>query len=220
MFLWLDFDALNYFAHGMSEIGSPERLAGTAFPDWLGAADRSVRLDTARLDDSELAAGVRRHYHDDRWFHATGAFLRVCADVTDLVRATPDYDRSHRGWFLGHVLVEMLVDRFLIRDDPRRLDDYYEALESIDRAWLLEATRPWLTGPSDRLGLYVDAFLSYKYLYGYHDDDGLFARLRGLARRVGLPPLPGSMAGALPHAARAVEDNLDALMREPCSGSS
>jgi len=158
---------------------------------------------------------VRRHYHDDSWFHSSEAFLRASAEATKRVRATPDYSRELRGWFLGHVLVEMLIDRFLIRLRPSRLDDYYAALDTIDREWLLNTAQPWLTGPASRLGVYFDAFCTHRYLYGYLDDDGLFARLRGLARRVGLPALPDSLARALPDIASMVERQLDELTRQP-----
>lgn len=179
-----------------------------------------MRLKRERLDRSELAAGVRRHYRDDDWFHASEAFLRASAEATQRIAATPDYAPALRGWFLGHVLVEMLVDRCLIRAEPSRLDDYYAALESIDRDWLLNTAQPWLTGPATRLGLYFDGFRAHRYLYGYLDDEGLFRRLRGLARRVGLPALPGSLARALPAIARLVEQRLDGLTRRSaaCGG--
>jgi hypothetical protein len=206
---------LNYFAHGQHAIDSPERLAGTALPDWLGASDRGVRLRAERLDESDLAHGILRHLADDHWFHDTEAFQRTAAEIGELVRAVPGYRHEWRGWFLAHVLVEMLVDRFLIREDPSRLDAYYEALDTIRTAEVVERVRPWLSGEPERLPLYIDMFKEHRFLYGYVDDPGLFARLRGLARRVGLPSLPDALAAVLAPAAERVEARLDDLLRSP-----
>ena len=197
---------MNYFAHGRDEIASPERLAGTALPDWLAAADRGARLRRKRLDDSDLAAGVRRHLDDDRWFHVTEAFLRTSAEIADLL----DCDRT---WFWGHVLTEMLLDRFLIREDPGRLDDYYSALKDLDAQALEQRIRPWLTRPARRLPEYIDTFLHHRFLYGYLDDDGLFARVRGVGRRVQLDPT--GMRAVLPQASNLVESRVGDLMSAP-----
>ncbi|MHC4957869.1 MAG: hypothetical protein ACYTGN_05790 [Planctomycetota bacterium] len=206
---------MNYFAHGRDDIDSPERLAGTALPDWLGASDRGVRLRSERLDDSDLAGGIRRHLADDHWFHESEAFQRTAAEIGELVRAVPGYRHEWRGWFLAHVLVEMLLDRFLIREDPARLDAYYAALDTVDTAELVERVRPWLSGDPVQLPLYINAFKEHRFLYGYADDAGLFARLRGLARRVGLPALPDPIATVLAPAADCVETRLDDLLRAP-----
>ena len=49
---------MNYFAHGRHAIQDPERLAGTALPDWLSAANRGARLRRTRLDAKNGAAWV------------------------------------------------------------------------------------------------------------------------------------------------------------------
>ena len=198
---------MNYFAHGRDEIDNPERLAGTALPDWLSAANRGARLRRARLDDSDLAAGVRRHIDDDRWFHASEAFLRTSAELTGMIAC-------ERAWFWGHVLTEMLLDRFLIQRNPQRLDDYYAALDDLDLVAIEARVRPWLTRPAARLGEYVDAFLHHRFLYGYDDDNGLTQRLHGLGRRVGLDAT--GIGAILPDASNLVESRVDDLMSAPC----
>lgn len=213
---------MNYFAHGHQVLEDPYVLAGTALPDWLGAADRRARLRRERMNGNPdprahaLARGIDRHYHDDAWFHATEAFQRTTAEVTSLLRDGVPPDPKYRAWFFSHVLVEMLVDRVLIRDDPARLDRYYAALGEVDPLWLEETIRPWLTAQPDNLQRYIGLFAEYRFLYGYRDDEGVAQRLEGVARRVGLPPLPDAARRRIPDAARIVEPRVADLMREPC----
>lgn len=219
---------MNYFAHGHRLLDEPYALAGTALPDWLGAADRRARLRRDRIGPDgfgqggdprarALARGIARHYEDDAWFHATEAFQRTASEATRLLReASPD-DPRFRAWFLGHVLVEMLLDRFLIAEDPRRLGTYYDALDEVDARWLEMTISPWLTRAPRDLQRSIGLFRRTRFMFGYLDDDGLADRLARLARRVGLPPLPDGVRTRIRLAARMVEERVPELMRSPCS---
>lgn len=159
----------------------------------------------------ELAQGVARHLDEDRRFHRSEAFQRTEADVVALLRDA-SADPRQRAWFLGHVLAEMLLDAWLIAESPARLDAYYDALDRVDAGRVAAAVAPWLTRPARGLVAYVAAFREWRYLYGYLDDRGLFERLSGVARRVGLPaPAPG-LAAALPEARRLVYERAPALL--------
>ena len=212
---------MNYFAHGHTLVDDPWALAGAALPDWLAASDRGCRLRRERIvvngdpRAAALARGIVRHLDDDRWFHSTEAFLRAEAEMRTLLRDAQGDAPHARTWFFAHVLVEMLLDRFLIERDPARLDAYYDAVDAVEVDALPGMIDAWTVGEPERLTRYVDAFRRWRYLYGYLDDDALFERLGGLARRVGLAPLPGSVREVLPDAAGLVAGRVDVLMRRP-----
>src|SRR6266446_6803595 len=134
---------MNYFAHGRDFVADPYFLAGTAVPDWLSVVDRKVRARRQRAaplaedSDSRVAAvarGIVRHHADDAWFHETRAFGELCWRFTADVRDALAPDDSLRPSFLGHILVELLLDDALIRRDPQRLERYYLAMEGVDSA--------------------------------------------------------------------------------------
>lgn len=212
---------MNYFAHGYLVLDDPYVVAGTALPDWLGASDRRARLRSERIRADgcprirSLAAGIRRHLEDDSWFHATEAFQRTWLELTQLLRDHETDSERSRAWFLAHVLLEMLIDRFLIRQRPERLDAYYAAIDSVDLEWLDHAVRPWLTRPPAGLTAYAEAFRRHRFLYGYLEDLGLYRRLAGVARRVGLPRPSEEVSAVLPAASGVVERRLGALMEAP-----
>jgi len=211
---------VNYFAHGYTILDDPYALAGTALPDWLGAADRRARLRRERIRpngdvrEQSLARGITRHLDDDSWFHATEAFQRVSGILSELVSSAQP-DPRLRAWFLGHVLLEMLLDRHLIREHEGLLDRYYAALDGIDRDFVIRAVEPWLTRPPRDLLTYIDAFLHYRFLYGYMDDAGLFRRLSRVAQRARLPELSATLQGILPEADRLVRESARELLRAP-----
>ncbi len=205
---------MNYLAHGFRVVDDPDRVAGTALPDWIAACDRRARLRRERLDDSfpALRAGVEQHWEEDARFHGSEAFQTLEAELTSRIReAHRDHPRL-RAWFLGHILVEMLLDAQVIVEGQGRLDDYYRALERVDVRKVVAAAGRWATRKPVHLGPYIEGFRRSRFLYGYVDDAGLFARLCRVAERVGLPPLPPTILPLLPGARRLVAARMDDLL--------
>jgi len=206
---------VNYFAHGRHVIDQPYVLAGTAVPDWLGMCGRRARLRRPRLAGAtgEIAAGIRRHLEEDAWFHGTRAFLEVSGELTREIRSRDD-DPRLRAAFFGHVLTEMLLDSVLIADDPRRLDAYYDALEEVDPARVEKTIGAWVSAPPTGLADCIDRFRGYRFLCDYESDEGMRARVRGLAGRIGIEP-PRGLGAVIPAARRLVESRAADLLEAP-----
>ena len=136
---------MNYLAHGWRFTADPYYLAGTAAPDWLSVIDRTVRLRsrtaaefTTNADPivAAVARGVVQHHADDARFHATSAFTELSLAFAVAIRDALPGDEGFRPSFLGHILVELLLDLlplrqcFVARDrlPPKQLSD------AIDRA--------------------------------------------------------------------------------------
>ena len=69
-----------------------------------------------------VAGGILQHLRDDARFHATRAFAETSLELTVRVRDALGGETGLRPAFLGHLLVELLLDAALIADDPGRLD--------------------------------------------------------------------------------------------------
>ena len=132
---------MNYLAHGWPFLDDPYFLAGTAVPDWLSVADRQVRATANRRchfgndDDLRVAAvarGIVQHHEDDRWFHETRAFVELSLNFASTVRQRLKPDEGSRPWFLGHILVEILLDAALLESAPAHVDRYYAALSAVE----------------------------------------------------------------------------------------
>ena len=114
---------MNYFAHALPFLDRPYFVAGTGVPDWLTVADRKVRLRSKHVEaflerrrplrgrsgGRRLAAPSRR-----RPIPRHPGVRRDLAGLTVLVRDVLGGETGLRPAFLGHLLVELLLDAALI----------------------------------------------------------------------------------------------------------
>ncbi len=195
---------MNYFAHGRHFIDDPYFLAGTAVPDWVRVSDRGVRVrreQAQRFVDAEdprvgrVAAGIVQHHRDDAWFHATRAFAELSLALCGMLRQRLPADEGFRPHFVGHILVELLLDAALIAEEPQRIAAYYAAIESLDPVAVERAVNQISPRPAQRLGQMIPLFSRERFLFDYADDGKLLIRLNQVMRRVRLPLLPAELAG-------------------------
>jgi hypothetical protein len=198
---------MNYFAHAIRFLDDPFFLSGTALPDWLSVVDRRSRVPSksalrfVQNQDQQFAAlarGVVQHHRDDAWFHGSPAFLVTCAAFSADIRQILPGDEGFRPAFLGHILVEILLDAELIRDDPSRLERYYELLDSIDAARVAHLVGHMATRPVPQLEIFIPLFSAERFLYDYADDAKLLKRLNRVLQRVGLPTVDDACLQLLP----------------------
>ncbi len=214
---------MNYLAHGWRFAEQPYFLAGTAVPDWLSVIDRKMRargktaalfVDDADENLSALARGIVQHHRDDEWFHQTTAFNELSLAFTLQVRDALPVDDGFRPSFLGHILVELLLDATLTEEEPSRLDNYYTALAQADPAFLQGAINRLSTRQSDKVAYLVTRFLQERFLYDYAEDGKLLVRLNHVMQRAGLPQLPAELADLFPEMRDQVRLRRNELLAE------
>ncbi|WP_254507012.1 hypothetical protein [Anatilimnocola floriformis] len=216
---------MNYLAHGRFFTHDPYHMAGTAAPDWLGVIDRRMRLrsKTAQphINDenpqlASFARGVMQHHADDGWFHTQPAFVDLSLQFTLRIRDLLAPDDGFRPSFVGHILVELLMDACLDVDDPSLLPKYYEALAALDPVIVQQYVNGLATRQTEILAPLIPRFHNERFLYDYKDDQRLLVRLNQVMKRVQLPPLPESFLQLLPSARSDVRVRLDELLpKEP-----
>jgi hypothetical protein len=204
---------MNYFAHARPFLEDPYFMAGTCVPDWLTVVDRRVRVRTHRAEPlagdadqptASVARGIVQHLRDDARFHETRAFAELALQLTVAARDRLGEDSGFRPSFLGHLLVEVLLDANLIADDPQRLETYYRRLETVDGRRVEEAVNRMANRPTGRLAWMIARFCEEQILWDYLEDGKLLGRLNQVMRRVTLPPLPADFQELFPEARRKV----------------
>lgn len=212
---------MNYFAHGRRFVGEPYFLAGTAVPDWLNVVARRVKARSKHahlfVADSDprmaaLAGGIVQHHADDRWFHETRAFSELCWNFTARIRDQLPADDGLRPSFLGHILVEILLDASLIAQRPAELESYYASIAAIDAHWLENAVARMATGHPGSLGEFIPLFIRERFLWDYLDDAKLCNRLNQVMRRVNLATLSPTFGNLLPAMRKMVDERRDELL--------
>lgn len=193
---------MNYLTHAAEHLDRPYFVAGLAIPDWLSVVDRKVRARSVAAKPltndpdprvRELAAGIIRHHDDDRWFHQTRTFVELNLQFAVEIRDRLPGDTGFRPSFLGHILIELLLDADLIVEDRSRADRYYATLQQVSGTLVQDVVNRIATVPTEHLSVFLPRFIAERFLYDYVDDRRLLTRLNQVMRRVGLPVLPDSL---------------------------
>jgi hypothetical protein len=114
--------------------------------------------------------------------------------------------------FLGHLLLEVLLDAALIADNVERLAEYYRVLGGVDPGQVEAALNRMATRPTQRLAAFMDLFCHERILWNYREDDTLMTRLNQVMQRVQLAPLPDAFTALLPTARKLVIERRCALL--------
>ena len=212
---------MNYFAHALPFLDRPYFAAATGVPDWLSVVDRPVRVRSKHvvpfLEDPDVrlaavAGGILQHIRDDARFHRSRAFVELSLELTVKARDALADASGFRCAFLGHLLVELLLDASLTAQHPEQLDAYYRMLESIDPACIQRAVNRMAPRRTGRLADMISAFCRHRVLSDYREDDKLLVRLSQVMRRVRLEPLPESFLQLLPEARLLVDTRREELL--------
>lgn len=213
---------MNYFAHALPFLqDDPYFMAATGVPDWLTVADRKVRLrlrhTEAFVGDGDplvaaVARGVAQHLRDDARFHTTRGFAELSWQLTVASRDALGGETGLRPAFLGHLLVEVLLDSALTAQNVAALETYYRLLDAVNAQRIEDAVNRMAPRPTARLAMMISHFRRARILWDYLEDGKLMVRLNQVMRRVRLEELPESFAAILPAARRAVNSRQAELL--------
>ncbi len=128
-------------------------------------------------------------------------------------------DEGFRPSFVGHILVEVLIDATLLRRQPSLGERFYDALNSI--SWMkIQRLVNQMTGSStDQLEPTIRRFTESRFLYDYLQDDKLLFRLNQVMKRVQLPELPDSLMPWFSTARQVVQARCDELIQADSAAS-
>ena len=202
---------MNYLSHGYRFLHRPLYLAGTVVPDWLSVVNRKVRArsrlvkpfveTTTNEQFKEVGLGILQHHADDDAFHRCAPFLDMESLVGKQFRRFMPDKFDHRPGFLGHIVVELMLDATLAANNPALLDEFYAVMDQVSVQTVEDAVNQMATRTTDKLAWFIDRFREERFLYDYMTDEGMFMRLNQVLKRVQLAPMPSDAIAAL-HVAR------------------
>ena len=150
---------------------------GVITPDLVGIFDRRIKLKPHTMPEvlpehlslPQLAfyTGVQRHFEADAVFHTCDFFLEETRELVSRLRVHFEEEQLPRSYFLAHILVELILDKVLMKAHPEILPEFYGHLGSIPYQEQLLLTE-WVCGtPMHRYQAYMMRFLEKQYLYDY-----------------------------------------------------
>jgi hypothetical protein len=123
----------HYYCHGGT---SHEFNFGLLFPDFLGIVDRNYKLNQF-LDDydggsTEFILGIKHHQLADELWHYGDYFNEKTNAIKSLLKEYNMVERPFRPFFMTHVMLEILLDRTIVKHERQVAISLYESLEQID----------------------------------------------------------------------------------------
>ena len=204
---------MNFLCHAIPYLDDPVMAVSTGIPDFLSVIDRKIRargrLAAPFIDDADpvlrqVARGVLAHVDDDQWFHGGETFARMNLEFAVQLRDLLPGDAGFRPSFVGHILIEMLLDANVIEDQPEIGERYYAMFDEVPQDEIAASVQR-ITGKStDKIPATLQRFASTRFLYDYLADDTLLMRLNQVMARVGLVALPNAVRDWLPKARQEV----------------
>ena len=214
---------MNCFTHALPFLDDPYVAVGSCLPDWLGAVDRKVRVreKTAEpyCDDenpmiASLAKGIVQHHRDDHWFHQTDAFAQLSMQLSLESRELLGDEAGFRPGLLGHIVIELLLDAYLEKQYPGKLEEYYQVVKSVDAEFVQDTVNRLAKKPTGKLVWYFEVFLSERYIFDYADNSRLMYRMNRVFQRVKLTPIGSELDTWMPTVRERVYDQANALLAE------
>ncbi len=215
---------MNFLSHAIPYLDHPLVAVCTGVPDFLSVVDRKIRarerMATAALDSDDdavrdVATGILHHIRDDRWFHNTTVFVESNLQLAVGLRDLLPGDRGFRPMFVGHILIEILLDAFWIRDRPELIERYYQLVDDTSPELIQRCVNQITGKPTDRLVSAIRRYAEARFLYDYVDHRRLLMRLNQVMLRVGLAELPDSVLPWLQEASELVESRRVRFLTPP-----
>ena len=99
---------------------------------------RNIEFTTEEI--GSINRGCNKHFESDRKFHNWATFVRLSQEAIDRIRESGDKDLD-RDYFISHILVEIMLDKILLDDNPTLADDFYKMIDSVEMDWILKYLR-------------------------------------------------------------------------------
>jgi hypothetical protein len=185
---------VNFLSHYvvLPERSSPLVRVGASLPDlWPALPERPrprLLINELRARDEararDLALGIDMHLRADAAFHTHPEFFRRMRLLRpELCAVWPALGEAE---FASHLLVEMLLDQWLIAERPGLLADYYGAFD--DATLDFAAAHGATPGTRDALRALFARFVAVRFLDDYVTPEGLVPRFVGALGRTPFAP--------------------------------
>ena len=139
--------------------------------------------------ERSLLDGCLQHADSDKIFHAWSGFHELMSIVTTRIRAE---EAIEKDWFVAHILVELVMDHFLLKGDLLLANRLYTEFEMLDmdviQSFLSRNDLPKFEQFESGMG----HFMRIRYLEKYHETASILYALTKICTKVKLSPFTES----------------------------
>lgn len=190
---------MNFLSHYYidAEVDIPEYTLGKILPDLLRNYHKGLRIKPEGALAKEyhlinLNKGILNHYAVDALFHES-KFFKENTDKIKISLKNNTYDNIHKYfYFYAHILLEIMLDRLLLKKDENIGIRFYEHLNLVKEETIKDFFRyNEIEMSAKEFFLYLKSFTNARYLFSYINNESLIYALGRINQRAGLAPFSG-----------------------------
>lgn len=187
---------MNFLSHYYLDrhIGNDYFVVGVCTPDLLSIFNREVRIKSKKMHHFRgttefdfFQTGVERHFEADKIFHSSLFFQEECRYISLNLHEIFGAKEIKRSFFVSHILLELMLDKVLIKRDSQLVDGFYYHFKQVALHQIVEMTEKMAERELAAYSAFLQRFLQHQYLYHYSEYAYIVFVLRRLLRRVGIP---------------------------------
>jgi hypothetical protein len=169
---------------------------GVALPDLLSAYDRQLRFHQSRVQKQlavsqniPLWLGVKNHLITDAFFHKSEFFKKSYQEIRPILIRTLPPELNVRPFFLGHIAVELLLDHWLLKNNPSLAGQFYATLQPIDLGRTRTELESFFAIKIDRFDYFMNKFMTLRFVESYSDLKNLIGAMNRMLMRTRQEPI-------------------------------
>lgn len=186
---------MNFIAHYYLEDKNSNSYynLGLVMPDLVRIFLKGKHIFPTRIMDSELTTnqvqineGSKTHMEQDKVFHNSSYFHHMMEFSKSSFKKNGVSGLLPKSWFLAHIALELILDRYLILEIEGIVEEFYSTIENTDE----QEIRGFLEvhGVTE-IDLFIQKwyiFLEHRYLHKYTENSQLIFALNKVYQRAGM----------------------------------
>ena len=206
---------MNYLSHYYFDRDEDNKYfnIGLILPDLARSHIAKLRINPYKnitFTTNEIASmndGCNKHFASDRKFHNWMTFVDLTNKATDMIRESGDKD-INRDYFITHIMVEILLDKILLDQNPTLADDFYAMIDSVEMDWILKFMRYAGLQDDELWKGQHKRFMKAAFLKSYTSVENVVAAVEGVCANLGMIELNDDQRNLLIEICEAIEPEL------------
>lgn len=182
---------MNFLSHYflLPEKSNADFVAGNLLPDLMRGFSKIYRQEIKAREEihhMDLVKGIHFHLHADKLFHNHEFFELHCDFLK--VQIEQHHLPNQRSYIVSHVLLELLIDQYLMEQRGDIAPEFYNTLEQALKSDLDEKIKMTLNQQNtSRIISIFKGFTESKYAFSLLEDNGVQQALYHIiGRRIGI----------------------------------
>lgn len=171
---------MNYLSHFVVEHPEeePAVISGLVFPDVYHPINKiyNQHLRKLKVENEEIQKfifGIERHKLADHVFHELPRFKEACVEVEKMIHSMPELNIK-RVYFLAHIIVELMMDRYLVIHRSEMADNLYDCLQRFDIINVSTfITSMGFNDKEMKMSIVFSNFVKNRFIYRLRDIEGV-----------------------------------------------